>query len=160
MTTYNTTDSTLGANLNATNTTQQFALGTQVRGTNDSVWVYVKAATIVTQFDFVTVDTSFNINSMTAANVKAGQQIASAQVAFAVADFGWVCVSGTGLIVNVMTSTQTSVPCIPGPTTGRMDTTAGVAAGVTSILGVQLLTTGGATATAIGGALTNPLLKL
>jgi hypothetical protein len=157
---FNTTDATLGANLNVTSTTQQFPLGERATGSSNTQWVYCKAASIITQFDFVTIDTSFNVNSMTAANVKAGQQIGTAQVAFASADYGWICVSGSGLLLNVQASTQTSVPVIPGPTTGRVDTTAGVAAGVTSILGVQLVLTAGLTATAIAGSLSNPVLKL
>ncbi len=157
---FNTTDGSIGVNLNATSTTQLFSLGLEVRGNNNTLWVYCKAQTAISQYDFVTMDTSYNANSMMAANVKAGQQIGSAQIAFAALDYGWICISGSGLFMGVMTSTQTSVPCIPSHVTGKIDTTAGVAAGVTCILGIELLTTAGAQATSIPGALTSPVLKL
>ncbi len=149
-----------GADVTTVGTTQLFPVNSRTQTASGNTYVYGPAAMTISQFDFVTIDVNGNINSMMPANVKAGQQIGSAQVAIATSSFGWVCISGTGLIVNVMTATQTSVPVIPALITGRADTTAGVAAGVTTILGVQLLTTAGLTATAIGGALTTPLLKL
>lgn len=162
-TNYYATDSTLGAQLLQASTTQLFPLGERCTGNNASVWVYGKVPTTssaVLQFDFVTIDTSFNINSLMAANVKAGQQIGNSQVAIAAGSYAWVCISGAGLLANVVASTQVSVPVIPGLTTGSVDTTSAVAAGVTTILGVQLLSTAGLTATAIGAALTSPVLKL
>lgn len=141
-------------------TTQLFPLNSRIIAANGNVYVYGQAVSAPAQFDFVTIDALGNINSLMAANVKAGQQIGSAQVAIPAASFGWVCISGSGLLVNVKASTQISVPVIPSTTTGQVDTTAGVAAGITSILGVQLLTTAGLTATAIGGTLTSPVLKL
>jgi hypothetical protein len=159
-TSFNTTDSTLGANLNVTNTVQQFPLGERATGTNGTVWIYGRAQTAVLQYDAVTIDSSFNINSLMAADVKAGKQIGTAQVAFAALDYGWICISGSSLMINVKASAQTSLPVIPSTVTGSLDTTAGVAAGVTTILGVQLLTTAGLTATSIGVTLTSPVLKL
>jgi hypothetical protein len=161
-TNFYTTDSTLGAQLNIATTGQLFPLGERATGNNGSTWIYGKAASVVLAYDFVCIDTNFNINSITAALVKSGQQIASCQTTggMAAAAYGWVCISGSGLLMNVVASTQTSVPVIPSATTGSVDTTAGVAAGVTTILGIQLTTTAGLTATAISGTLTNPVLKL
>jgi hypothetical protein len=152
--------SVTGVDVTTVGATQLFPLGSRTIAASGNVFVYGQAATAVAQFDFVTIDVSGNINSLMASDVKAGKQIGSSQVAIAASSFGWVCISGSGLLMNVQASTQISVPVIPGPTTGRVDTTAGVAAGVTSILGVQLILTAGLTATAIAGALTNPVLKL
>jgi hypothetical protein len=158
---YSTTDSTIGANLNVTNTAQQFPLGTRVTGTNGTVWIYGKANMVIKQYDFVTIDASYNINSLMAANVLLGQQIGvAAAVAFASADYGWIAICGENLLGNVMASVQINVPVIPGTTTGTIATTSGVAAGVTTILGVGILATGGLTATAVNLNLTSPVLKL
>lgn len=159
-TNFYTTDSTLGASLMTQSTTQLFPLGARATGNNASMWVYVKAVTAVLLYDFVTIDASFNATQLVATNVKAGAQIACTQTAIAAASYAWVCLSGQGLLMNVVASTQTSVPVIPSGTSGSVDTTSGVAAGVTTILGIQLLTTAGLTATAISGALTSPVLKL
>lgn len=142
-------------------TTQLFPLASRIIAANGNVYMYGQAVTTVAQFDFVTMDVLGNITSLTAANVKAGRQIGVSQVAIAAASFAWVCISGTGLLGNVAASTQTSVPVIPQATTsGQVDTTSAVAAGVTTILGIQLLTTAGLTATALGVGLTSPVLKL
>lgn len=157
------TDNVLGVNLLAVDTVQGHPLGQRVQGTSGSVWIYglvPSTSQAVALYDYVTIDTSFNIASLMGADVKAGKQIGSAQVAIAAGSYGWICIAGSGLLGNVVASTQISVPVIPSLTTGKVDTTSAVAAGITTILGIQLVATAGLTATAMTMSLTSPLLKL
>jgi hypothetical protein len=148
----NLTTTTVGAQL--------YPVGYRTNDANGNVYMYGQAAMVISQFDFVTIDTNGNINSLMPANVLAGQQIGVAQTAFTATQFGFICISGIGLLGNVVASAQINVPVIASPTTGRISTTSGVAAGVPSILGVNIVATAGLTATATSVALTSPVLKL
>ena len=84
--------STIGVDLNNTSTTQLFALGTKVFGTQNSEWVYVQAATSVTAYKMVYVNGTFTVGMASGGDLISGLgQIAVAQNAFAASEYGWVC---------------------------------------------------------------------
>ena len=100
--------STIGVDLNNTSTTALFALGQVVKGSNNSEWVYVQAATSVTAYKFVAYNATFTCGMASGGDLIGGiAELAVAQNAFAAADYGWVCRRGDR--VGVMCTGSVSV---------------------------------------------------
>lgn len=81
-----------------------FTLGTQVRGTDGTVWMFVQAGAALSQYGFVAIDENFQANPINAARTTEGQLVGVAQVAFADNDFGWVARAGSGTIKGLVRS--------------------------------------------------------
>jgi len=61
----------------------------------DGEWVFVKAASAITQYDFVVIASDNTVASLTTTNATSNSlQIGVAQVALAANEFGWVWVGG------------------------------------------------------------------
>lgn len=61
----------------------------------DGEWVFVKAASAITQYDFVVIANDNTVASLTTTNATSNSlQIGVAQVALAANEFGWVWVGG------------------------------------------------------------------
>lgn len=89
-----------------TSTDAKVAVGTTSLGTNGTEWVYVKAAAAITQYDWVSIDKSFNATSGTKTLLdRLDTSVGFAQVAFASADYGWVAIRGKGISVRVKGTT-------------------------------------------------------
>ena len=90
--------SMIGVDLNNQSTTELFALGTHVLGTDGSEWAYVHASTSVSANTFVAIRTgSFTCGMASGGDVISGAQLALAQTAISAQAFGWVAVRGIGL---------------------------------------------------------------
>ncbi len=94
----------LGIDFDAVSTTQQFQLGTIAQGTDQSgsysaEYQYIKADAIINQYNAVDIDIDDEATPLTTtiSGVKPCQ-VGVAQVAFADAEYGWVVVSGHGII--------------------------------------------------------------
>lgn len=96
----------VGANLGATSTEAQFALGTRVIGDAGTEWMYVRAGSAVTQYDVVAINSSYSAVPVTSTLAGQGITPGFAQIAFAANDYGWVALKGaSGLRVRTGAST-------------------------------------------------------
>lgn len=114
------TGNLLGAKLNRTGTTAEFAVGTHVFGNDNSEWVYVQASASITQYDAVTIQSNNKLAQLTLDGGKAAQDVGFAQVAFAPDEYGWVMVRGKPL-VRLAASCQPSVAIYATATGGVVD---------------------------------------
>lgn len=112
-----------GVDLDATSTTQTFALGFQVKGASGTEWEYVRcnATTAVTAGDAVAIDEGNRITPLTKALADVGHQIGFAQVAFAVNEYGWVAVSGRSINCRLAAACAADVALFTTATAGVLD---------------------------------------
>jgi len=99
--------SIIGVDLQNPGTTQLFALGTTTDGTGGSKWVYCQASTSVTAYKVVALSTAGAMGMASGADVLGGLVLGVAQTAFASAEFGWVPIKGGKF--GVMTTGSCSV---------------------------------------------------
>lgn len=104
---YYATSSQVGVDLANPGSTQLFALGTRVTGSNDSVWVYCQASTSVTCYKVVAVSTAGAMGMASGADVLGGLALGVAQTVFTSAQFGWVPLYGGPF--GIMTTGSCSV---------------------------------------------------
>ena len=88
--------SNLGVDLNNTSSTQLFALGTTVEGSDGTLWEYVNASTSVSQYAVVAINQSGTCAMASVVDAVSGLQLAVAQAAFAASEYGWVPIRATG----------------------------------------------------------------
>lgn len=138
------TGSTLGANLNSTNTAAQFALMTPTLGNNATEWVYVYMSGACSAGSCVAISQTGTAAAASIALAMApAKTIAFAQTAFAAADYGWVSRRGMGVTVQMSATTAAVTTALyVGTTAGHLTTTVGSA----TVFGVQV-TGSSATAT-------------
>jgi hypothetical protein len=122
-----------GIDLDATNTTKEFQLGTVVCGTDSSgsyaaEYMYVTSATAVTQYAACKIDDTYTIAEVT--NTTAAATIPTLvgvpQIAMdgsSTALYGWVVISGSGSI-EAATTVVADVKVYTTATAGRTDDTA------------------------------------
>jgi hypothetical protein len=123
--------------LDYTSTDPQIAVGTVVKGTENSEFVYVQAAAALTQFDAVAVTAAGSADQLDATNAITGVDIGVAQVAFAINEYGFVQTRGA-FSVNVLASAVTDVQIYATATAGSLDD-----AGTVALRGIQLTETDG-----------------
>ncbi len=155
MASFFTTSSVVGVDLNNTGTTQLYALGTRVAGTQNSEWVYAYTTTAVTAYKCVAVQAGGTMGMASGADVIAGYQLAFAQTSFAAGDYGWVAIRGEGL--GVMTTGQATVTlaiangqiCVAasGASTGMVSNVATASGTISGVAFTSAQTTAGATVT-------------
>lgn len=131
----------IGVDLNNANSTQQFALGSMVTGSDGTIWVYAQAATAVTAYQVVAVNASGTMGKCSIADAIAGYQLGVAQNAFAASDYGWVPIHGTGgpgttMKVQFSATNTQNVAIYIATSTGNLSTTASSA----TVQGVGLQT--------------------
>lgn len=123
MPTFIVTDGTAAANLNATTTTQQFALGHSARGTQDTDWVYVEANGAISVGDICEINATGTATRATTAGPRTSvTELGVAQNAFATGEFGWLARRGMNMTVAVSSTTQPGVLYI-GVTSGKLSNT-------------------------------------
>lgn len=154
----NSIGSTIGVDLDNTSTTQLFALGTHVLGTNASEWVYVQAATSVTAYKVVAFNNAYTCGMASATDVLNGLQLGVAQTAFAASAYGWVAIRGNSLGVMTTGSATGTAQGIflaaSGTPTGTLSNVASASGTVAGISFVSVAQT--ATATVTGALLSWP----
>lgn len=133
------TSGAIGADLTTTTTSPEFPLGETVTGNDASEWVYVKASEAIDQYMSVAVSRTFQAAKLTNTNAVTANFFASAQIAFASADYGWVAKRLDTATIRVAASCAKNVALYTTATGGVLDDTA------TSIAfridGVQIETT-------------------
>lgn len=140
----------IGGYLGVTTSDAKFALGTRSEGDNGSTWVYVQASGAIDQYDYVTIDESFQATAGAKTAVDAGHRIGFAQVAFADNEYGWVALNGaSGLKVNAKGACAADIKLYTSAVAGTLDD----ALTSQSLINGVVLTTAVATATGARGIL-------
>ena len=106
----NVTSSVIGVDLTSASSTQLFALGTKVFGTDDSEWEYVLASGSITTGQFVRVQVSGTAGVLITAHLvynSGGLDLGVAQFTISAASYGFVAKRGRNLYAYVSGS---SVP--------------------------------------------------
>ena len=130
----NAISSVIGVDLDNASSTQLFALGTHVMGTNNSEWVYVQVGTsTVSAYKVVAFTGTFSVaGHASTTDLLNGLQLGVAQTAMATSSFGWVAIRGIGL--GVMT-TNSATATAQGIFLAASSATTGVLSNFTSASG-------------------------
>ena len=105
--------------LTYTSTDPQIAVGTVVKGTDNSEFVYVQADGAIAQYAAVAVDAG-EASELTATNAITGVDIGAAQVAFAANEYGFVQTRGSFSVLGAA-SAVTDVQLYATATAGVVD---------------------------------------
>jgi hypothetical protein len=143
------TSSTIGVSLSDSSSTQLFALGTTVFGTDGTQWQYVEATSTFTTGQLVLVNEDSTAKNFTTALLAApgvnGLDIGAAQFTVSQGEFAFVAKRGENLYV-LCTGTIAAGTGVALGANGRLQAMAAAAAGGT--LGGIHITTSASTATA------------
>lgn len=110
----------IGVNLNAYESTAQFPTGTQVMGTDGSLFEYVNTLSAVAAFNAVGIDESGNASNLTTTLAATVKKVGVAQISIAVSCYGWVQRTGK-LNVNVAANCNDFVSLFTTATAGVLD---------------------------------------
>ena len=146
------TSSLLGVNLNAYDTTAQFAVGTVVNGTGGSLFQYVNTLSAISTYNAVGIDVNGNASNLTTTNAAEVKMVGVAQISIAVSCYGWVQRMGV-LTVNVAAQCQDFVPLFTTATPGVLDD---ITVSEALVLGMNIYTSS-SNATAATGIAASPL---
>ena len=137
--------SILGVDLTDTPTTSDrgIALGQRAEGTDNSLWVFTKASTAITQYDTVAIDEDFNILPITTTLARTGMAVGFAQVAFVDNDYGWVALKGTNIRARGAAACAPDIALYTSAVAGVLDDAATTT--LELIRGVVFVTTASAT---------------
>lgn len=114
------TSSLIGVNLNAYDTTAQFAVGTQVTATDGGLFQYVNTLSAVAAYNAVVIDDAGNASNATTTNAASYKMVGVAQISIAVSCYGWVQRQGK-MSVNVAANCQDFVALFTTSTPGVLD---------------------------------------
>lgn len=127
------TDGTMGVNLTQVDTSASHTVGTQVVGNEASKWMYIEAASGISQYDVVMINTSSKGVPITTTNAASGVKVGFAQTSIASGKYAWVALEGTNLSANLLVNCAPHVRLYTTATAGKLDDTivsAGQVAGV------------------------------
>lgn len=151
-------DGTLGARFSLTDAIPQYPLGTTVRGNAGSLWIYVLAGQSLTTNMTVHINGSSVANMITAALAITAGQIGTNQVAISNSNYGWVALTGEGLVFNVGASCNSSVPLYTTDTAGVLDD-ATASASHFQVQGVLIVATNSGSASTVAGVFNFPIIR-
>lgn len=122
-TTYTAYDQT--AAVSSTNTPEYpappFAIGETCESSNGGEFMFVKAASAISQYDFVGISTNYNAASLSTSTTSLAPIVGVAQVAIASGSYGWVCLRGGGISGNVLLSAATGAALYATTVPGYLD---------------------------------------
>lgn len=144
------TSSLIGVNINAYSTTADFAKGTQVLGTDGSLFEYVNTLSAISTYNAVCIDVDENASNLETTNAASCYRVGVAQISIAVSCYGWVQRSGK-MIVKVAQNCEDFVPLFPTTTPGVLDD-ATISAMMVLGLNTVTSTTTASAMTALGSA--------
>lgn len=147
-----TNSSAIGVDLNNSSSTQLFALGAIVQGSDGSIWQYVKAASTISAYAVVVIGVSGTAqmaDQRKQADATAAWQFAVAQCTFAPDGYGWVPVHGVGggngyFRVKTSGSVSTALSLYLGSGSGNLTisaTTSATMAGIAMVTGIDTANT-------------------
>lgn len=135
----------VGVNLTNTSTTADFAVGTAIRGTNDSEFEFVYSACGITQYQAVVINGCGSAFPATTALAVCMKKIGVAQVAIACGSYGWVARRGYALNCNMVASAGATAQLFTTSTAGALGTTLVTAGGVVGGVSISAASAGGTT---------------
>lgn len=138
----------VGVDLNNQSTTQLFALGTHVLGTQNSEWVYINAATSVSGLSAVAINAAGTGGMASGGDLTAGRQLALAQTSISAQAFGWVAIRGLGLTVATTGSSSATSSVFLAASGTPTGTLSSAATGSGTLAGVSFTDVANQTATA------------
>jgi hypothetical protein len=97
-----------------------FGLGDRYTDSVGKEWVWVTAATAVTQYDVVFFDVAYSASTLSTSNDARGNLVAVAPIAIASGSYGWVQVKGP-TTMNVLASCAANVRLNTTATGGSLD---------------------------------------
>lgn len=119
----------------------EFALGTTLNGSNGTKWMYVHAATAITQYDAVGVSEDYEASALTKAMADDGWTIGFAQVAASDNDFFWLAIEGRGNIsVRCAGSCAADVSLYTTASAGKLDDTSASQTKIQGVVGITAST--------------------
>ena len=92
-------------------------------GDDNSRWLFVKAAAAISQYDFVSIDETYNASPITSTLALTFKMIGVAQIALSQYDMGWVAVEGVNLGGNVLSACNSGQWLSTSATAGKLDDT-------------------------------------
>lgn len=93
------TSSLVGVDINNYSSSAMFAVGTQVFGTNGSMFEYVNTLSAIPAYQLVVIDDANNASNATTTNAATGlSRLGVAQISIAVSCYGWVQRQGLMLV--------------------------------------------------------------
>lgn len=119
----------------------EFKLGTCVKGSDGTEWIYVQASGAITQYSCLAIDENFQAAAVTSALAGAGHKPGFAQVAFSDNDIGWVAIRGSNISVRAASACAADALLYVGTTglsAGVVDDAS--ASGRVTLQGVVLVT--------------------
>lgn len=127
-----------------------FGLGDSSTDQNGAEWRYVQASAAITQYDTVWVNETYDAAPITKALAGTTGQVASAQVAFASGDYGWVQVANGAVTLRVAASSTADSNLWTSDTAGVLTSTAATASHypIFGFVGASAGSGGGVTAVA------------
>ena len=118
----------VGPGFDDSSSTARVPVGTIMKGTNGSEWMYVIAQSAIAQYDCVAilnsssaVGASICASPMTTTFAAKSTRVGFAQTALAAAGYGWVALSGSNLRCNVAIACEPAVPLYTTATGGVLD---------------------------------------
>lgn len=127
---------TLGINFTREDSTQNYALGTIVNGTDGTMWQYVEFGSAVAQYEWVAIDENNLALVGTSALADVFHRIGIAQTTFTSAQYGWVVVNGTNVTATFDGTAAVDIQLYTSATAGNFsDITSGA-----EIEGITLVT--------------------
>ena len=114
------TTSLIGVNINTYDTSPVFPKGTQVMGTDGSLFEYVNTLSAVAAFNAVGIDDSGNASNLTTTLAATVKKLGVAQISIAVSSYGWIQRTGK-MQVNVAANCNDFVALFTTATPGVLD---------------------------------------
>lgn len=132
------------------------AVGTVVKGTGDSEFVFVLAGSAINNGDVCQITTATQVaNPLTTANGLQGNQVGVAQVPISNGQYGWLQRAGKCDNINVAAACVQNVPLATTATAGVIDDA--VTTGTKNVTGIVITTTTTPAAT-VAGTLNFPVV--
>jgi len=134
-----------------------FTVGTTVKGTGESEWIFVKASSAIAAGDACQITSLTALAApITTTNGLLGNMVGWAQVAIASGAYGWLQRAGACQNITVLASAAPNVLLYTTATGGAIDDA--TTTGVKLISGVIITATNGAATAAVAGTLNFPVV--
>lgn len=138
--------SMIGVDFASASDTAQFALGTTVLGTQDTLWVYVECNSVMVTGDVCAITTGGTANRVTTTGGQSAEKqvLCFPQTSATSGQFAWAAQKGAPIYVQVSATCNPSAALYVATTTGKLSTTSASS----TIAGVVLLALSGTATTA------------
>lgn len=133
-------DGTLGVKVDRVDASAAFSLGIHKPGNEASEWMYIQAASGISQFDAVMINQSSKAVPLTTTNAASSKAVGFAQTSIASASYGWVALAGNNIKVRLATNCAPNVRLYTTGAAGVLDdaiVSAGLVQGVNATVTIS-----------------------